>query len=112
MFLESAIKKGWIEVVCGSMFSGKTEELIRRLKRAKFANQSVEIFKPRIDVRYSDDEVVSHDANAIRSPPVESPQNILSISAAAGVVGRAEARFFGARLVVVCVQLGCRGVRG
>ena len=69
MFLENASRKGWIEVVCGSMFSGKTEELIRRLKRAKFAHQRVEIFKPRIDVRYSEEEVVSHDANAIRSTP-------------------------------------------
>ena len=77
MFLENASRKGWIEVVCGSMFSGKTEELIRRLKRAKFAHQRVEIFKPRIDVRYSEEEVVSHDSNAIRSTPVESPQNIL-----------------------------------
>ena len=72
MFLENASRKGWIEVICGSMFSGKTEELIRRLKRAKFANQKVEIFKPRIDVRYSEEEVVSHDANAIRSTPVDS----------------------------------------
>lgn len=71
MFLENASRKGWIEVVCGSMFSGKTEELIRRLKRAKFAHQRVEIFKPRIDVRYSEEEVVSHDANAIRSTPVD-----------------------------------------
>ena len=71
MFLENASRKGWIEVVCGSMFSGKTEELIRRLKRAKFAHQRVEIFKPRIDVRYSEEEVVSHDANAIRSTIVD-----------------------------------------
>lgn len=77
MFLENASRKGWIEVICGSMFSGKTEELIRRLKRAKFANQKVEIFKPRIDVRYSEEEVVSHDANAIRSTPVDSARNIL-----------------------------------
>lgn len=78
MFLENASRKGWIEVVCGSMFSGKTEELIRRLKRAKFAHQRVEIFKPRIDVRYSEEEVVSHDADGHPlHPPVESPQNIL-----------------------------------
>ena len=76
MFLENASRKGWIEVICGSMFSGKTEELIRRLKRAKFANQKVEIFKPRIDVRYSEEEVVSHDANAIRSTPVDSARNL------------------------------------
>ena len=86
MFLENASRKGWIEVVCGSMFSGKTEELIRRLKRAKFAHQRVEIFKPRIDVRYSEEEVVSHDANAIRSTPVESPQNILLMTADVDVV--------------------------
>ena len=79
MFLENASRKGWIEVVCGSMFSGKTEELIRRLKRAKFAHQRVEIFKPQIDVRYSEEEVVSHDSNAIRSTPVESPQNIVDV---------------------------------
>lgn len=76
-FLENASQKGWIEVICGSMFSGKTEELIRRLKRAEFARLRVEIFKPRIDVRYSEEEVVSHDASAIRSTPVDSAQNIL-----------------------------------
>ena len=70
MFLENASKAGWIEVICGSMFSGKTEELIRRLKRAQIARQKVEIFKPKIDIRYSEEEVVSHDANAIRSTPV------------------------------------------
>ena len=93
MFLENASRKGWIEVVCGSMFSGKTEELIRRLKRAQFAHQRVEIFKPRIDVRYSEEEVVSHDANAIRSTPVDSPQNILLMSAGVDVVGIDEAQF-------------------
>ena len=99
MFLENASRKGWIEVVCGSMFSGKTEELIRRLKRAKFAHQRVEIFKPRIDVRYSEEEVVSHDANAIRSTPVESPQNILLMTADVDVVGIDEAQFFDERIV-------------
>ena len=84
MFLETASRKGWIEVVCGSMFSGKTEELIRRMKRAQFAHLKVEIFKPRIDVRYSAEEVVSHDANAIRSTPVESPQNILLMATDVG----------------------------
>jgi len=77
MFLESTNRAGWIEVVCGSMFSGKTEELIRRLKRAQFARQKVEIFKPKIDVRYSDEDVVSHDANTIRCTPVENSGNIL-----------------------------------
>lgn len=94
MFLENASRKGWIEVICGSMFSGKTEELIRRLKRARYANQKVEIFKPRIDVRYSEEEVVSHDANAIRSTPVDSPRNILLMTSEVDVVGIDEAQFF------------------
>ncbi|MEG0498334.1 MAG: thymidine kinase [Alistipes sp.] len=111
MFLENASQKGWIEVVCGSMFSGKTEELIRRLKRAKFANQKVEIFKPRVDVRYSEEEVVSHDANAIRSTPVDSPQNILLMSADVDVVGIDEAQFFDESIVEVCRQLANSGVR-
>ena len=111
MFLENASRKGWIEVVCGSMFSGKTEELIRRLKRAKFAHQRVEIFKPRIDVRYSEEEVVSHDANAIRSTPVESPQNILLMTADVDVVGIDEAQFFDSGLIDVCNQLANNGVR-
>ncbi len=92
MFLENASRKGWIEVICGSMFSGKTEELIRRLKRARYANQKVEIFKPRIDVRYSEEEVVSHDANAIRSTPVDSPRNILLMTSEVDVVGIDEAQ--------------------
>ena len=111
MFLENASRKGWIEVVCGSMFSGKTEELIRRLKRAKFAHQRVEIFKPRIDVRYSEEEVVSHDANAIRSTPVESPQNILLMTADVDVVGIDEAQFFDDGIVEVCNTLANTGVR-
>ena len=111
MFLENASRKGWIEVVCGSMFSGKTEELIRRLKRAQFAHQRVEIFKPRIDVRYSEEEVVSHDANAIRSTPVESPQNILLMTSDVDVVGIDEAQFFDDSIVDVCRQLADSGVR-
>ena len=111
MFLENASRKGWIEVVCGSMFSGKTEELIRRLKRAKFAHQRVEIFKPRIDVRYSEEEVVSHDANAIRSTPVESPQNILLMTADVDVVGIDEAQFFDDALPNVCQLLADSGKR-
>lgn len=111
MFLENASQKGWIEVICGSMFSGKTEELIRRLKRAKFANQKVEIFKPCLDVRYSEEDVVSHDAHAIRSTPVDSPQNILLMSADVDVVGIDEAQFFDASIVDVCRQLANRGVR-
>ena len=111
MFLENASRKGWIEVVCGSMFSGKTEELIRRLKRAKFANQKVEIFKPRIDVRSSEEEVVSHDAHAIRSTPVDTAQNILLMSADVDVVGIDEAQFFDAGIVDVCRRLTDNGVR-
>ena len=111
MFLESAKKEGWIEVICGSMFSGKTEELIRRLKRAKFANQSVEIFKPMIDVRYSVSEVVSHDSNAIRSTPVESPSSILLYAGDVEVVGIDEAQFFDAEITNVCEQLALRGAR-
>ena len=94
MFLENASQKGWIEVICGSMFSGKTEELIRRLRRAQFANLRVEIFKPCVDTRYSDEEVVSHDAHAIRSTPVESAQNILLLTSDVDVVGIDEAQFF------------------
>ncbi|MEE1099088.1 MAG: thymidine kinase [Alistipes sp.] len=111
MFLENSTKKGWIEVICGSMFSGKTEELIRRMKRAKFANQRVEIFKPRIDVRYSEDEVVSHDSNAIRSTPVDSAQTILLMAADVDVVGIDEAQFFDEGIVDVCRQLADNGVR-
>lgn len=102
---------GWIEVICGSMFSGKTEELIRRLKRAKFANQTVEIFKPRIDVRYSEEEVVSHDANSIRSTPVESPGTILLMATDVDVVAVDEAQFFDESLVDVCRRLADNGVR-
>lgn len=98
-------------MICGSMFSGKTEELIRRMRRAQFANQRVEIFKPRIDVRYSEDEVVSHEGNAIRSTPVESPQNILLLSSDVEVVGIDEAQFFDSSLVDVCRQLANNGVR-
>ena len=111
MFLENYNQKGWIEVVCGSMFSGKTEELIRRLRRAEFAHQRVEIFKPCIDVRYSEEEVVSHHATTIRSPPVESPQNILRLSSDVDVVGIDEAQFFDESLVDVCRELADRGVR-
>lgn len=104
-------QKGWIEVIAGSMFSGKTEELIRRLKRATIARQRVEIFKPRIDTRYSADEVVSHDANSIRSTPVSSSGNILLMVSEVDVVGIDEAQFFDAGLVDVCRQLADQGVR-
>ena len=95
-------KRGTIEVVCGSMFSGKTEELLRRLKRAKIAKQKVEIFKPKIDVRYSDDEVVSHDRNSIHSTPVDHSSNIMLLSSEVEVVGIDEAQFFDLGLVEVC----------
>ena len=111
MFLESAHKAGWIEVVCGSMFSGKTEELIRRLKRAQFARQKVEIFKPKIDVRYSEDDVVSHGANAIRCTPVENSGNILLLSGDVDVVGIDEAQFFDSNIVAVCKALANNGIR-
>lgn len=97
--------------MCGSMFSGKTEELIRRLKRAKFAKQNVEIFKPSIDTRYSDEEVVSHDRHSIPSTPIDSSASILLLSADIDVVGIDEAQFFDDGLVDVCNELANRGVR-
>lgn len=111
MFLENASRAGWIEVICGSMFSGKTEELIRRMKRAKFANQKVEIFKPQMDVRYSPEDVVSHEGNAIRCTPVDSSGNILLMAGDVQVVGIDEAQFFDANIVEVCRQLADSGVR-
>lgn len=104
-------KFGWIEVICGSMFSGKTEELIRRLKRAKIAGQKVEIFKPEVDIRYDEEEVVSHDENSIPSTPVRSSGNILILANDAQVVGIDEAQFFDQELVNVCVQLASLGKR-
>ena len=104
-------KRGSIEVICGSMFSGKTEELIRRLKRANFAKLKVEIFKPTIDTRYSDDEVVSHDRTAIRSTPVESSGSILLLADDVDVVGIDEAQFFDEGLPDVCNQLANQGIR-
>ena len=111
MFLESAKKAGSIEVICGSMFSGKTEELIRRLKRAQFARQKVEIYKPCIDVRYSDDEVVSHDSHSIPSTPIESPASMLLLSSDVEVVGIDEAQFFDNTIVEVVQTLANRGIR-
>jgi len=115
MFLEndisSAGSRGWIEVVAGSMFSGKTEELIRRLNRAKIAKQKVEIFKPKVDTRYSQDEVVSHNSNAIRSTPVETAANILLLSSDVDVVGIDEAQFFDDGLASVCNELANQGIR-
>ncbi len=115
MFLENTSGKtaghGWIEVITGSMFSGKTEELIRRLRRARFAKQNVEIFKPRIEVRYSEEEVVSHDENAIHSTPVDSSANIFLLASGVEVVGIDEAQFFDEGLVDVCNQLADQGTR-
>ena len=108
MFLENTVNQseqfGWIEVIAGSMFSGKTEELIRRLKRAKFAKQKVEIFKPAIDTRYDEENVVSHDDNEIRSTPVPSSENIRLLTADVKVVGIDEAQFFDDEIVAVCKQ--------
>ncbi|PKG44207.1 thymidine kinase [Psychroflexus sp. MES1-P1E] len=115
MFLENTVNHkeqfGWIEVICGSMFSGKTEELIRRLKRAKFAKQKVEIFKPQIDRRYDDTEVVSHDENSIRSTPVPAAANIRLLADGCEVVGIDEAQFFDDEIISVCNDLANRGVR-
>ena len=112
MFSENHRKSGCIEVVCGSMFSGKTEELIRRLRRAQFANQQIAIFKPVIDKRYSDVEVVSHDFHKITSTPVATPKEILDkVGPEVQVVGIDEAQFFDETLVEVCQTLANRGVR-
>ena len=115
MFLENSTNNkqeaGWIEVVCGSMFSGKTEELIRRLKRAKIAKMKVEIFKPAVDTRYDDVKVVSHDKNEITSTPVETSNNILLLANDVEVVGIDEAQFFDDELPEVCNELANRGIR-
>jgi thymidine kinase len=114
MFLEKNSenhKKGYIEVICGSMFSGKTEELIRRLKRAKYAKQRIEIFKPEVDIRYDLEKVVSHDENSISSTPVQSSSQILLLSTDVEVVGIDEAQFFDPEIVSVCNILASRGVR-
>lgn len=104
-------KRGTIEVICGSMFSGKTEELIRRLRRAMFAKQKVEIFKPSLDTRYSEEHIVSHDQNTIHSTPVDSSGNILLLSGNVDVVGIDEAQFFDEGLPDVCLQLANQGLR-
>ncbi len=105
------MRRGRVEVICGSMFSGKTEELIRRLRRAQFARQQVEIFKPSIDVRYSEEDVVSHQGNSIPSTPVDSSQSILLMSQGSDVVGIDEAQFFDEHIVEVCNELASRGIR-
>ena len=115
MFLENTVNQkeqfGWIEVICGSMFSGKTEELIRRLKRAKFARQRVEIFKPAVDIRYDEEMVVSHDSNEIRSTPVPAAANIPILADNCDVVGIDEAQFFDNEIIKVCNDLANRGIR-
>ena len=115
MFLENTVNHteqfGWIEVICGSMFSGKTEELIRRLKRAQFAKQRIEIFEPVVDTRYDNEMVVSHDANEIRSTPVPSSGNIRLLATDVEVVGIDEAQFFDDEIVNVCNDLANKGIR-
>ncbi len=115
MFLENTVNQneqfGWIEVICGSMFSGKTEELIRRLKRAQFAKQRIEIFKPEVDNRYDDELVTSHDQNQIRSTPVPAAANIPILASDCDVVGIDEAQFFDSEIVQVCNDLANRGIR-
>lgn len=114
MFIEPNIsgeRRGWVEVICGSMFSGKTEELIRRLKRAKIANLKVEIFKPAIDVRYDENNVVSHDSNFIQSTPIDNSQTILLMAGDVDIVGIDEAQFFDDEITHVCETLALQGVR-
>ena len=111
MFSENHKKTGCIEVICGSMFSGKTEELIRRLRRAQFANQKIEIFKPAVDKRYSDVEVVSHDFHKIESKPIAKAEEMLKVPADVEVVGVDEAQFFADNLVDICQELANRGIR-
>ncbi|MEZ4798865.1 MAG: thymidine kinase [Flavobacteriales bacterium] len=115
MFLENTLNRGrqqgWIEVICGSMFSGKTEELIRRLKRAEFAKMKVEIFKPKIDVRYSEEDVVSHDRTTIRSTAIEHSSQLLILASDVEVIGIDEAQFFDSGLPEVCNQLANQGIR-
>ena len=112
MFLENYKKTGSIEVICGSMFSGKTEELIRRMRRAQFANQKIRIYKPSVDVRYSEDKVVSHDFHSIESKPISDSAAMLeSLSDGIQVVGVDEAQFFDEKIVEVCSKLADNGIR-
>lgn len=115
MFIENTInrgrRQGWIEVICGSMFSGKTEELIRRMRRAEFAKMKVEIFKPKVDSRYHADDVVSHDASTIRSTAIEHSSQLLLLTSDVEVVGIDEAQFFDAGLPEVCNELANQGIR-
>src|SRR5450432_3215016 len=114
MFIEpnfNGERRGWIEVICGSMFSGKTEELIRRLKRVKIANQKVEIFKPSVDLRYDDIKIISHDENKIQSTPVDNSQTILLLAQNVDVVGIDEAQFFDDEITGACEKLALNGTR-
>jgi thymidine kinase len=114
MFIEpnfSGERRGFIEVICGSMFSGKTEELIRRLKRVKIANLKAEIFKPKIDIRYNEQQIISHDENAIISTPIDNSQTILLLAQNVDVIGIDEAQFFDDQLPDVCDQLALKGIR-
>ena len=111
MYSESIKKSGCIEVICGSMFSGKTEELIRRLKRAQFANQKIEIFKPAVDTRYSDMDVVSHDLHSIPCTPIKDAEMMLDAKEETQVIGIDEAQFFSEKLIAVAQELADRGKR-
>lgn len=114
MFIEPNFggeRRGWIEVICGSMFSGKTEELIRRLKRVKIANLRAEIFKPAMDTRYDDIKIVSHDENKINSTPIDNSQTILLLAQDVDVVGIDEAQFFDDQIAHVCETLAFKGMR-
>ncbi|HXR83552.1 MAG TPA: thymidine kinase [Hanamia sp.] len=114
MFIEPNFRgerRGWIEVICGSMFSGKTEELIRRLKRVEIAHLKAEIFKPAFDTRYDEQKIVSHDENKIHSTPIENSQTILLLAQGVDVVGIDEAQFFDDQITVVCESLALKGIR-
>lgn len=114
MFIEpnfTGERRGWIEVICGSMFSGKTEELIRRLKRVEIAHLKSEIFKPSIDTRYDEQKIVSHDENKIQSTPIDNSQTILLLAQDVDVVGIDEAQFFDDQISVVCETLALKGMR-
>ena len=115
MFLESqidsVIQKGSIEVICGSMFSGKTEELLRRLKRAELAKLEIAVFKPKIDIRYNNEQIVSHDSNKIKSTSINSPSEIFQLSLNAKVIGIDEAQFFDPKLLDIALELAKKGKR-
>ena len=111
MYTKPKNSMGWIEIICGSMFSGKTEELIRRIKRAKIANQTVHIFKPEMEVRYHKEKIVSHDDNQIDSTPIHDPKEILKLADSVDVIGIDEAQFFSPNLAEVCNQLANKNKR-